>query len=260
MIALSSGLIGILGVGHLGEILVDGLLRAGVDPARILLAPRGNAGAISRRSGIEVAANNEDLVDRCQTIILAIRVDQALAALSPLPWRRGQILLSACAGISIAALQAQLPEGVQIFRFMPFSSADLGESPTAIFPANDAVRAFMQAFGPVIPLPREADFETASTFASMYGWVHRLIGISADWAIRNGLTEETANQFAAFSTISAGRNVVARDLAVDDLLEHLATPGGITEHGLNHLAQNDIARIWDEALTSVRAKLVSTAQ
>ncbi len=256
-----AGQIGIIGVGHLGALLIRGLLRHGMDPKRVTVCPRGNAAALAGELGLELAGSNAEVIDRCNTVLLAVRVDDALKALSDpdLPWREGQLLLSACAGVRVENLASSIPDGVQIFRFMPLSSADIGASPTALFPARSDVAELLTAFGPVQPVQTEDAFETATVFASMYGWVHRIVDLSSQWGQANGLPRDTADRLAALTVLSAGRNVAEREERIETLLTHLATPGGITEHGLGVLEDHGLGSAWFQAASSVLAKLHGTA-
>ena len=124
---------------------------------------------------------------------------------------------------------------------MPVTAAEIGVSPTVYFPGDAAVADLVARLGPAIPLSAEAEFETATVSAAVYGWVQKLIQVSADWATAQGLSPEAARQLSAGMFTAAGQVVATSDEPMDDLLTHLATPGGITELGLNHLEQHQVS-------------------
>jgi pyrroline-5-carboxylate reductase len=236
--------IGILGVGHLGKIMVEALLAAG--QGDLLLSPRGKAAELAKAHGLRLAADNADLVAEAEVVILA-----------GLPWRAGQKIASACAGVKLSAFAAVLPAGVSVHRIMPMTAAAQAASPTTLFPADEGLERLLAAFGPVLPLGSEAEFETATICAAAYGWMQKLIQVTADWSVTQGLPEASARQLAALTAVAAGRNIASSPMPMDQLLSELVTPGGITERGLNLLRARGALAAWEEACAAVRDKLAA---
>lgn len=246
---------GFIGVGHLGKIMVEALLAAGHPPESLLLSPRGKAGDLTRTHGLRLAGDNAEVVVGADLVILAVRPKDAVAAVTGLPWRAGQKLVSVCAGVLVGQLQAVLPQGVQVHRVMPLTAAAQAASPTTLYPDDAGVSALLSAFGPVLPLASEAEFETATVSAAVYGWVQKLVQLTANWSAAQGLPPETARQLAALTTVAAGRNVADSPLSMEVLLQELVTPGGITERGLITLREAGALQAWDAACDAVKAKL-----
>lgn len=251
-------IIGILGVGHLGRILAEALLAAGHAPGALLLAPRGQAAQLARQHGLALAADSAALVAAADVVLLAVRPRDAVSAVSGLPWRAGQRLISACAGVKLASLAEPQARGARLHRIMPLTAAAQAASPTTLFPADTEVVNLLSAFGPVICLESEAEFETATVCAAVYGWVQKLVGLTAEWSVAQGMAPDAARQLAALTTVAAGRNVAGSTAPMAQLLEELVTPGGITERGLDVLAEGGAMTAWIAACAAVKARL-STA-
>ena len=246
--------IGLIGVGHLASYLVPGLLR-GLSAEALLLSPRNQAqaAALAARHGLRIATDNQALVEACDIVLLATRPGQAAAAVAALDWRPGQTLVSLCAGLPLAALDAG---PATLARALPVSSALIGESPTCLTPDLAPVRALLAPLGPVIALPDEASFEVASVPSAFYGWVHGLIAETAAWAERAGLPEETARQLVAQTVRGAAGMILAEpERPIDHMIKTLATPGGITELGLSGLREAAAFEPWHEACDAVLARL-----
>lgn len=250
------GCIGVLGVGHLAVTLLDGWRRSGLSSGSILLSPRGYGKREAELHGHSLATDSADLVRRSDVVLLAVRPGDAVAAVTDLPWRPGQIILSACAGVPIAALEAAAPSA-RVCRIMPLTAAGIGASPTTCFPALTKLLPLLERLGPVIPLTDERDFETATVSAAVYGWVLSLIGTSTDWAVHNGLAADAARRLTAATFIAAGRIAGEPEADISSLLSELVTPGGITEHGLKVLEAADVTTAWEKASTAVLTKLTS---
>ena len=246
--------VGLIGVGHLASYLVPGLLR-GLEADQVLLSPRNRdkAADLSRRYGVAVARDNQELLARCDLVLLATRPHQAAATVAALSWRAEHTLVSLCAGLPLAALDAG---PAALARAMPISCAVIGESPTCLTPDLPQVRALLAPLGPVLVLPDEASFEVASVPSALYGWVHALIGETAQWAARAGLPEATARELIAQTLRGAAGMIQAEpERPIDDMIATLATPGGITELGLTQLRAADAFAPWQDACDAVLAKL-----
>lgn len=247
--------VGFLGVGHLAGHLLEGFSHAGIPKDAVLLSPRGRKADLMARDGWPMADNNADLVARSDIVVLSVRPPEAVGAVTGLPWRTGQLLLSVCAGVRIADI-ATAAHPAAIARAMPTSAAAIGASPTTLYPDEARARKLLEAVGPVLALADEEEFEIATVSAAMYGWVHALIGRSAAWSERHGLNPAVARRLSTLTFSAATRMIEAQEhVPVTKLVEHLATPGGITECGLRALAMNGADDGWSAACDATLAHL-----
>jgi len=249
-------ILGILGVGHLATSMLTGLLRSGLDPAAILLSPRGKAADLAARHGFGLAADNGDLVRRAGIVLLAVRPADAPDAVAALPWRDGQVVVSVCAGVPLSRLAVAPARAV---RAMPLTASEIGASPTVCFPHIEEARALLDRLGPAIALASEADFEVATVSAAVYGWAQDLIRGAAEWSAGAGLDPETARRLTALTFVAAGRQIAENGAPMDRLLQELVTPGGITERGLQVLAARGVPGAWEEACAAVLDMLTRQA-
>ena len=248
--------VGILGVGHLAEYLVPGLLR-GMEASRLVLSPRNSrkSAALAERYGVAVALGNGALVEACDLVLLATRRNQAVDAVSGLPWREDQVLVSVCAGVGLAEL-APIAGKAGLARAMPIAAAALGESPTCLFPDLAMARAVLTPLGPLLAMPDEATFETACVSAAFYGWVHALIGETTDWAEAAGVPAPLARELIAQTARGAAAMVCAHpDRPIEAMTRELCTPGGITQAGLDLLRGREAFAAWREACDAALARM-----
>lgn len=253
--------IGVLGVGHIAADLVTGLRRAGLPATEMRLSRRGEATAraLHRAHGIPVCADNAVLVAASDVVLLCVRPPAAVAAVAGLPWRAGQVLLSVAAGIPRAALAAAAAPA-EVVRAMPISAARLGASPTTLHPDEPRARALLARLGPVLPVADERVFEQATISAAMYGWVFALLGESAAWLEGAGLDAAQARALATGTFAAAAAMVGAEAAPVPALLAALATPGGITEAGLDRLREGGALPAWRAAFDAAMARVTTFRQ
>lgn len=248
--------IGLLGVGHLMTYLVPGLLRATPQP-RLILSPRNadKSAVLAERHGLEIAPDNAALVAASDIVLLATRPAQVKEAVAGLPWQKGQVLVTLCAGVPLNALSPLAAPAI-LARAMPITAGAIGESPTCLFPDVPAARCALAPLGPILVMADEAAFEAAAVSAAVYGWAHALIGELADWSAEAGLPPDQARDLVAQTLRAAAAMVQAQpERPIAELLQELATPGGITEHGFATLRERGSLDDWRAACDAVLARL-----
>ncbi|MFT4001444.1 MAG: NAD(P)-binding domain-containing protein [Rhizobium sp.] len=245
-------IVGILGVGHLAASLLAGLKRAGLPSKSILLSPRGRSGELAALYDLEICADVRDLVHRSDLVLLAVRPQDAPAAVDGLAWRPEQVLISVCAGVRLSSL----PAGpARLVRAMPLTAAEINASPTVFFPDIPEARWLIEQVGPAIALRSEREFEIATVNAAIYGWAQTLVKQSAEWCAAHGTDPQTMRQLVAQTFVGAGRLIAEKDQPMEDMLAELVTPGGITELGLKVLGERGQPDAWRDACDAVLARL-----
>lgn len=240
--------IGIIGVGHLAGYLVEGLKRA-PDCPEIVLSPRNadKSRTLAGQFGTRVAAGNAQVVEAADTVILATRPAQAVPAATGLPWRAGQTLICVAAGIPLEALAA-VAGPATVVRAMPISSAAIGESPTSLYPDDNAARRLFERLGPVHALPDETSFEAASVLGAFYGWVYAMLAEVTAWTEGHGVPSQTARDLVAQTARGASGMILGRpNETLAAMLDTLCTPGGITSRGLEVLEEKEAISAWGAA-------------
>jgi len=250
--------VGIIGVGHLAGYLVEGLRRASQD-IEIILSPRSaeRAASLAALFGAAVAADNQAVADVADLILLTTRPGDAVAAAEDIAFRPVQTAVSVAASLPLANLKPAVAPAT-VVRAMPISCAAINQSPTLLYPDHPQARALFSLLGQVHVLPDEARFIPASVIAAFYGWVYALLDETVAWTAQAGVPPQTARSLVLETVRGAADMALAhpdRDLAA--ILDTLATPGGITEHGLNILHQRRGLAAWTEALEAVLSRLRS---
>jgi pyrroline-5-carboxylate reductase len=250
-------MIGLVGLGHLGTAMATGLLRR--RPAEtIVLAPRGaSVRDFAAAHGCAVASDLQDLAEKCGTILISVRSDQIVPLLSGVAWREGQLLISACAGVSIARMRQAAPQAAFV-RTLPLMTAAVAASPTAMHPRSERAQAIFEALGSVHVFDDEATFDIMSSTAVLFTIGHAMVGWTSDWARRNGVDPDTAQTYAAAMLEAAGCALrTDRRRLTPARLGEMATPGGLAEAALKLLNARDVpeslALCYDAAVKAAAA-------
>lgn len=248
--------IGIIGIGHLGFALAEGYAQAGLSKD-LIVSPRGREKASLLRAtyGMRVADDNADVVRNSDVVIIATRPADVIATVRLLPWRDGQVLISAAAGITAGALRgAAAPADAA--HAMPVLASRYGESAIPLYPDVEKAREALAPLGRVTPIGDEDAFSAASALGGWFGWLFALTGETADILIESGVEKTAARKVTADMMRAAGA-MIAETPEKDprDTLQQLATPGGITEAGMQTLRQAEALKPWRDAMAAAANRL-----
>ncbi len=246
--------VGILGVGHLAELMVRGLAGQGY---RLVLSPRNAdmAARLAAEHGCEVAASNQALVDAAEGVFVSLPAASGAEELARLSFRPGQPVLSAMAGTGLARLQSLVGPARAAVTMMPGYANAYGVGPSILCPEDGFWRDFLSKTGPVIAFADEAQFTIAATFGGFsgatFGWMAHVIG----WFEDQGLPPETARRLIAATLHGNAEVLLQEDRPLEDIARSVVTPGGISEMVLATLSERGALSAWDEGLDRVLKRI-----
>ena len=249
--------IGFIGVGELALYTIRGV-RGGGYTGPILLSPRNRdkAALLAAQYDCEVEASNQAVVDNSDCVIIATRPADCLDTLAALAFKPGQLLVSVVAGVEVATLRGAVPDGLEITRAMPVSSAEAGASPTLVYPDNAYVRAFFDHCGNAIPVEDETWFTQGSVLACVYCWFFSLF----ETLIQSTEGADLPKPLSAELVMGMARG--AAELALSksestpgEIAAGIATDGSFSKLGLDLLQQRNALDPWREACELLQQRL-----
>jgi pyrroline-5-carboxylate reductase len=96
--------LGFIGTGEITSSIVTGLCSSVTMPHSIRLSPRNAAIAkklANRFNGVSISSCNQDVLDHCDTIVIAVRPQVARDVLSELHFRPDHQVVSLAAALSL---------------------------------------------------------------------------------------------------------------------------------------------------------------
>ncbi len=233
----------VLGLGALGEAIVTGL-STGPEAPRILVSGRSaerSARLAATHANVEVDPDNQSLVDRARTIVVAVRPQDAVRILTPLRFADDHAVVSVMAALSITQLGELVGPAAPIARAIPHVGVARRAVATPVFPATDQARAIFGPLGGAIDLATESDLDSVSVASATVAAHLEYVGAVADWLTDQGLAREQAVRL--LGGIFAETSHELRDAADPAALAAAhATPGGLNERFAAHLRT---ARVFD---------------
>lgn len=255
--------IAILGGGHLGRAFVAGLIRSGMEAYRIRIGEPDATRQLSleRDYGVVALADNRDVVEQADVVLVAVRPTALAAVLPPLQgsWgTRRRLLVSLAAGAMITHLRQWIPGSVTVARAMPNLAVELGQGVIALYipdPVAEVDRMLLEGlFGRLGRLfwLREESLLNVVTALSGSGPAYFFYFMEQLETAAHALGMERDMARALILGTGAGSMALAQEAkgAFQTLREQVTSPGGTTAAALTHLAQPDFS---DSIVAAVRA-------
>jgi pyrroline-5-carboxylate reductase len=254
----------IVGCGNMAGAMLEGWLAAGFRPGRFTVVdPAARELPAGVRRLVELPEG-----EAFGAILLGIK-PQLLAEVAPrvAPLAGpGTVLFSILAGVELAVLETRFPRAGGIVRVMPNLSAALGKSPIALAsrglepPGQVAAVELLEPLGTAEWIPEE-EFDLVTALAgSGPAFVYRFIDALAQAAATLGLADEQARRLALATVDGAAALATASPHDPGELARRVASPGGVTQAGLDALDQGgSLGRLVTETLRAARDRSAEMA-
>ena len=258
---------GFLGAGKMARALAGGLGRATPRPAFLggLTASARTPATLdkfaaalgSARELFRPAADNRQLVQSSEVIILGIKPAQAAEVLPPLrDLAAGRLFISLLAGVPLARLQEHLGPEARLIRAMPNTPALIGEGITAYALGASATeadaalaQAVLQAVGQALRVEESQLDAVTALSGSGPAYVFHFLNALIAGGIAEGLPPETARTLALQTVLGAAKLVATTGESPLTLADQVKSPNGTTVAACNLLAE----RHWEETLRAAIA-------
>ncbi|MGW3350230.1 NAD(P)-binding domain-containing protein [Nonomuraea rubra] len=224
--------IGIVGVGEIGRAIVTGLCEGDDKAPELFLSPRGasTAAELSERyESVQVCASNQDVVNRSEVVIIAVRPQDRHEALTGLRVDDGKIVVSLMGGVANDDLRRTLATAAPLVRAIPLPAIHERRSVTVTCPSHPVVDALFEPLGGVLPVADEAAFNVFSALTATLTSHYWYLATLTSWATGHGMAAEDADRYVRGLFQGVGRSLSDESRPLDRLAAAHETP-----NGLNH--------------------------
>lgn len=267
--------IAFLGCGSMNEAILTGLLKAGMAPANCVVTVRRahRAAELAARypgvtaiAGKEEPGNNQQAVRGATLVILGVAPAETIdlareitTSLGP-----GTVVLSVAAAVTLADLQAVLPDGQPVVRALPNTPIKLRRGVISLSPGNDCspehlrmIERIFRATSTVVEVPEEQIDTVSAISGSGPAYVYYLAEAMAAAGVELGLAPEVAVLLAHETVAGAGLILAEPGANASALLRDMARPENITARAISVFDQRGIPAVIAEG---ARATVVRAAE
>jgi pyrroline-5-carboxylate reductase len=255
--------LGFIGVGSIAEALITGMCAAGEQRATFLLSPR-NADIAKRLaerfSSVEVAGNNQAVIDASDIIFLAVRPQVAADVLGALEFRPDQRIVSLIATFDVARLRKLVAPASTITRAAPLPAVARRLGPLTLYPPVPEIARLLEGLGQLVQLQNESDLDAfwavTGLMGSYFGWLDEIAG----WLSRQNLEDTQVRPFVAamFEALAVTAAEHAKD-GFDRLAVEHSTPGGLNEQAYRELKAAGWTSLVSQTLDLIHARILGHA-
>nr|BFD58297.1 pyrroline-5-carboxylate reductase [Bdellovibrio sp. CKG001]BFD61727.1 pyrroline-5-carboxylate reductase [Bdellovibrio sp. HM001] len=250
---LKSQKVGFLGAGNMAQAMIKGLIEGGL-PAKNIYASNRSEGKLHKLAEtyhINPVSSNDELVDKCDIIILAIKPQDLLSALEPVTrsFDEHKIVISIAAGIRMEKLERYV-QGARLARVMPNTPSLIGRGVIGYLLNDDdddgleaTVEDLFTPLGRVIHVGDEDQFEALMVSCSSgTGFVFEMMMYWQDWIEEHGFSPEEARLMTIETFVGASLLAAQAREDVEDLQARVTSKKGVTAAGLQSMRELEIER------------------
>lgn len=240
--------IAIIGVGKMGNTLIDSLLRNQVVNSNQIYGTTfrmDNAKKIEEKFQIKSDTDNLQAASQSDIILLAVKpqiIPQVLRQIDPV-LNKSKLVISIAAAISIGFIEEQINKEIPVIRAMPNIASLVNEGMTVLCPGQfvddeqlEITLNIFSSIGEVEIIHREELMDVVTALSgSGPAYSYMMIESLTDGGVRMGLSRELARKLAAQSVLGGAKMVLKTGLHPALLKDEVTTPAGVTIDGLMEL-------------------------
>ena len=251
---LKSKKIGFIGAGNMAQAMIKGMIESNLTTADHLYIANRTPGKLVKLTDnykLNVCNTNEELVEACDVVILAVKPQDMIAAIEPIAqvFLEKQVVISLAAGIRMQTLEKHLPQ-CRIVRLMPNTPSIIGRGTLGFLLSEidegleTLIEDLFSPLGTVMKLPDEDQFEAFMIACSSgTGFVFELMTYWQDWIEERGFDREIAKIITIETFFGAAELAMkTQDLSLEELQSRVTSKKGVTAAGLESMRELEIER------------------
>lgn len=262
--------VAIIGAGVMGETLLSGLLRSGHAAADLMVGEKRaeRAEELRAKYGVAVVSNTEAAAG-AETVALVVKpqdMADLLIELAP-HLRPGQLLVSLAAGITTAAIEQHIPEGVAVVRVMPNTPALVDEGMAAISAGShcdeqhlEVAERLLAATGRVARVPENQQDAVTAISGSGPAYLFFVVEAMIEAGVHLGLPRSTATDLVVQTVVGSAKLLRETGEHPTVLREQVTSPGGTTAAAIRQLEDHKVRAAFITAMEAARDRSRALAE
>ena len=251
--------LGFIGTGKIASSVITGICTSKISFQKILVSPRNRniAQKLKKRfRKVYIAKTNQEIVDKCNWIFLAVTPKVGKKILPKLKFRSNQKVVSFIATINLSQLKNILGRKIKIVRAIPLPPISLGKGPVPICPPDKQIKNFFNKIGTTVEIRDERSSKNFWATSGMMAPFYELLKVLSDWLVKRGIKRNEAQKyitslFVALSEDSAINS--KKDLKY--LVKDSQTSRGLNEQAVKQLRKAGFYRSLEKSLNSILKRL-----
>jgi len=251
--------LGFIGTGKIAFSVITGICTSKISFQKIFVSPRNRNIAQKLKKKfrkVNIAKTNQEIVDKCNWIFLAVTPKIGKKILPKLKFRSNQKVISFIATINLTQLKKTLGKKIKIVRAIPLPPISLKKGPVPICPPDKQVKSFFDKIGTTVEVKNEKLSKNFWATSAMMAPFYEILKVLSDWLVKRGIKRNEAQKyitslFVALSVDSVNNSVKH----LKHLVKDSQTPGGLNEQAVKQLRKAGFYRSLAKSLNSILKRL-----
>ncbi len=251
--------LGFIGTGKITSSVVTGICKSKIAFKKIILSPRNrNVAKRLRRQfkRVSIAKNNQEIVNSCNWIFLAITPTVGQKIIKNLKFKAGQTIVSFISTMTLPQLKKAIKVKATIVRAIPLPPISLKKGPVPMFPPNKKVKNFFNKLGTAIEISNEKLSKNFWSTSGMMAPFYELLSTMSNWLAKRGVKKDKAQKYITSLFLALSEDaVVNSNKDLKNLVKESQTPKGLNEQGVKELRKADFYKATEKTLSSILKRL-----
>ena len=252
-------ILGFIGTGKIASSVITGVCTSKISFQKILISRRNKniAQKLKKRfRKVYIAKTNQEIVDKCNWIFLAVTSKVGKKILPKLKFRSDQKVVSFIATINLAQLKKTLGNKIKIVRAIPLPPISLKKGPVPICPPDKQVKGFFDKIGTTIEIKNERLSKNFWATSAMMAPFYEILKVLSDWLVKRGIKRNEAQKYITSLFVALSVDSVNNSIKhLKHLVADSQTPGGLNEQAVKGLRRAKFYKSLEKSLNTILKRL-----
>ena len=251
--------LGFIGTGKITLSVVTGICTSNISFQKIIVSPRNRniAQKLKKRfRKVSIAKTNQQVVDKCNWVFLAVTPKVGSKILPKLKFRSNQKIISFISTIDLIELKKIVKKKTKIVRAIPLPPISLGKGPVPIFPPDKQVKFFFDKIGTTVEIRSERLSKNFWATSGMMAPFYEILKVLSDWLVTKGIKRNEAQKYITSLFVALSEDsVINSKKNLKHLVSESQTPGGLNEQGVRELRKFGFYKSLEKSLNIILKRL-----
>ena len=251
--------LGFIGTGNITVAVVNGICNSKISYSQIIVSSRNKKKALNLKKNfrkIVVARTNQEIVDKCNWVFLAVTPKVGEKILPKLKFKTNQKIISFISTINLIQLKKVVKKKTKIIRAIPLPPISLGKGPVPICPPDKQVKNFFNKIGTTVEIQSEKKSKNFWATSGMMAPFYEMLKVLSEWLVKKGIKRNEAQKYITSLFVALSQDsVVNSKKNLKYLVLESQTPGGLNEQSVKELRKSGFYKSLEKSLNSILKRL-----
>ena len=251
--------LGFIGTGKITSAVITGICTSKISFQKIIVSPRNMyiAQKLKKRfRKVNIAKTNQEIIDKCNWIFLAVTPKVGQKILPKLNFRSNQKIISFISTINLSQLKKIVKKKVKIVRAIPLPPISIRKGPVPIYPPDKQVKDFFDKIGTTVEIRSEQSSKNFWATSSMMAPFYEMLKVLADWLVKKGIKRNEAQKYITSLFVALSKDsVINSKKHLKYLVAESQTSGGLNQQAVRELKKYGFYKSLEKSLNGILKRL-----